>query len=734
VIEVLLSVTLVLAGVAIFSLSFRLWAVARRAAQGARTLEDYGRAAAGMRAEAERLRRTLDEREAWWSALFNTHRDLVLVHGITPAGVPGPFLMANRAACRELGYTPERILTLCPLDIEDAPQPASLPGFTRTELATLTDEEILERQNMTSEARRTMARVLEEGQAMYERTYVTRTGRRFPVEICAWRVATAGGARVLCVAHDITERRRVQRALRESEQRFQDFFAQSPIGVAMYDGEHRLVNVNAMCLRMFGAPNAEEFSRLDFFRSPWLAEEGRRGLARGQSVSFEAPLDFDELRGQGACVSSRTGRAHFEIRIHNMGLDQEFRPKGFLAQVQDVSRRREAEQALILSERQLRQAQKMEAIGTLAGGIAHDFNNILTPIVGYTEMVLDALECPGPLREYLEEVLKASHRARELVGQILTFSRQGEREGQPVQIAPIFKEVAKQIGATLPQTIRMNIVLKAEQDVVIAHPTQIHQLLTNLCTNAVHAMGESGGVLELRLADVALGEQQRRASPHLAAGRYLRISVKDTGCGMDAPTLERIFEPFFTTKPSGEGTGMGLAVVHGIVTSLQGHISVESRPREGTTFHVLLPAAPKAELRAREENGPVPGGRECVLFVDDERDILRMEGHMLESLGYQPVLAGGAEEALRLFRLSPDRFDLVITDQVMPGCSGLELARALLALRPRLPVILCTGFSETVTEDEALALGVRAFLLKPVGMRQMAETIRNILRGEDIQG
>ena len=654
---------------------------------------------------------------------------MVFIHGVTPAGLPGQFMQVNDVACRRLGHTREKMLTLTPLDIEETPVPTAMIGYTRTELAVLSDEEVLERQNITSAARRLIARILGEKQVLYERTFVTRTGRRFPVEISARRFDLLDEPMVMCTAHDITERRRVHRALRESEQRFQDFFANSPIGVAMFDAERRLINVNPACLRMFGVPEPQEFARFDMFDNAWLSEEARRGLRRGENVTYEATVDFDDIRRLGLFVTSRGSKAHFDLLIHNLGMDQDYKPKGYLAQIQDVTRRREAENALMHSERQLRQAQKMEAIGTLAGGIAHDFNNILTPIMGYAEIVLQCGVDGSDSQEYLREILRASHRAKDLVNQILTFSRQTEHEGTPIQMTTIIKEVVKQFQATLPKSITMRTVFRSDNEVVVANPTQLHQIMMNLCTNAVHAMRESGGTIEITTANFVHRRRENSAYPALESGRYLRVSVRDSGIGMDEATMERIFEPFFTTKASGEGTGMGLAVVHGIVSSLKGAITVESKPGAGAMFHVVLPVVERVNVEEKEETAPLPTGHECILFVDDEKDIIKMEAHMLTSLGYHPVLANSGEEALRLFQMNPDRYDAVITDQVMPGMVGTELAKAILGIRPDTPIIICTGFSESVTPEQAREIGVREFMLKPVVMRQLAETLRGVLGG-----
>lgn len=720
----LLSVAACLAAVALGVLYRELWRRSRDSRQAIEEAQQQLAREAQARYKTERL---LQDRQEWSETLFNNSLDMVFIHGVTDAGLPGPFQQVNDAACRQLGYTREKLTALTPMDIEDTPEAVATLGYTRSELAVLTDAQIAQRQNVTSQARQTVTRIIQERQVLYERVFVTRTGRRFPVEISARCFNTEGTPTIMCTAHDVTERHRMRQALTESEQRFQDFFAHSPIGVATYDSERKLVNVNPACLRMFGTPDRQEFGRFDLFDNVWLSDEARRNLKKGESSAYEAEVDFDGIRKLGALVTNRNGRAHFDLMIHNLGLDRDYKPKGFLAQIQDVTRRREAENALLLSERQLRQAQKMQAIGTLAGGIAHDFNNILTPIIGYTEIVLQCDSGDAATQDYLREVLKASHRAKDLVNQILTFSRQSELSGSPIQVSTIIKEVVKQFQATQPQNIEIRTLLKSESDVVVASPTQLHQVIMNLCTNAIHAMKETGGTLDIATASFLHRHRVRSAYPALAPGRYLRISVRDTGTGMDEATIERVFEPFFTTKASGEGTGMGLAVVHGIVSSLKGAISVESKLGVGSVFHVVLPLVERLQADEEESAAPMPTGRETILFVDDERDIVKMQTHMLTTLGYNPVMANSAEEALRLFALNPDRFDLIITDQVMPGMSGTELAKAILGIRPNMPIILSTGFSDVVTPEQARALGVREFMLKPVVMRHMAETIRRAL-------
>jgi PAS domain S-box-containing protein len=390
-----------------------------------------------------------------------------------------------------------------------------------------------------------------------------------------------------------------------------------------------------------------------------------------------------------------------------------------------VSVSRDVTQEVAL-QAQLQQTQKMQAIGTLAGGIAHDFNNILAAVIGYTEIAIADVEKGGVLHDNLKEVLKAGERAKDLVNQILTFSRQSEQDLKPIKVALIVKEVLKLIRASLPATIAIDQDLKSNA-AVLGDYTKIHQVLMNLCTNAAHAMRKKGGVLSVSLADVELDADYAAKHFDIKPGLYLKLSVRDTGQGISSDLLGQIFDPFFTTKQQGEGTGMGLSVVHGIVKSHGGTISVYSEPGEGSIFNVYLPAIESSsEQKAREEK-PVPTGTERILFVDDEQALVKMGKQLLEFLGYKVTTSTSSIEALELFKVQPDKFDLVITDLTMPNMTGDELAQKLMAIRPDIPVILCTGFSTKMTAEKTKKMGIRAFVLKPVIKQDIAETIRKVL-------
>lgn len=381
---------------------------------------------------------------------------------------------------------------------------------------------------------------------------------------------------------------------------------------------------------------------------------------------------------------------------------------------------------------QLREVQKMEAMGTLAGGIAHDFNNILAAIIGYAELAGLSYPEDNQLNANLDQVLKAGYRAKELVNQILTFSRQGSGEQKPVQVHLITKEVLDLLQATIPKSIDIKTSIATNTPLVLVDPTQIHQVLMNLCTNAYHAMKEQGGTLEVSLQTVRLTPDDFIGGLKLEPGDYIKLSVSDTGHGMSQGVRDRIFEPYFTTKKQGEGTGLGLAVVHGIIKSHSGHINVYSEPGQGTVFNVYLPCIESGSHKAEDAAIAFPkGGPEHILYVDDEEPLVIMQRQLLEKLGYHVTTATGSTEALRLFREDPRSYDLVITDMSMPNMSGAELAKQMFAIDPDIPIILCTGFSDSISERKAKYAGFRDYLLKPIVMGDLARSIRNVLDGKN---
>lgn len=399
-----------------------------------------------------------------------------------------------------------------------------------------------------------------------------------------------------------------------------------------------------------------------------------------------------------------------------------------LSIVKDITEQKKSEAERYKLEAQLRQAQKMEAIGILAGGIAHDFNNILSAIIGYGDLIeMYAGRKDSNIRSYLAELLKACFRAKDLVQQILTFSRQTEQRKVPLEIGTIVKEALRLLRSSLPATIQIRRKIASDLGTVLADPTQIHQIMMNLCTNAGHAMRQQGGILEVGLKNVLIGSGISHQGLRLAPGPYLELTVSDTGHGFSESIIERIFDPYFTTKGKGEGTGLGLAVVHGIVKSHGGEITVKSESGKGTTFRVYLPVIDNGTEPVNDNQTPIPGGNERILFVDDEDVLVKIGNLVLTRLGYQVTTASRPEEALQLFQADPQKFDLVITDMTMPNITGDKLARKLIEIRSDISIILCTGFSELITKEMALKIGIRDFLMKPLTAKSLGQTVRNVL-------
>jgi signal transduction histidine kinase/CheY-like chemotaxis protein len=395
---------------------------------------------------------------------------------------------------------------------------------------------------------------------------------------------------------------------------------------------------------------------------------------------------------------------------------------------QELNERKKAEEKKKELETQLRQAQKMEAIGTLAGGIAHDFNNVLYPIIGFAEMTMDLVPEKSVAQKNLVEIITAADRAKDLIQQILTFSRQQEHKPQPMKIQSIIKEALKLMRSSMPATISLVQNIDEQCGPIMADPSQVHQIIMNLCTNAYYAMRKQGGILEVALSEIDIQPGSSNKAFPLNQGLYLCLTVRDTGDGIDPLILDRIFDPYFTTKPPGEGTGMGLALVHGIVKSYGGEISVSSQPGKGTVFHICVPRImePEKQIDILKQKC-IPGQGETILFVDDEKQIIDMVKQMLESLNYKVVVQMDSIEALHEFQRKPEQFDLVITDQTMPRMTGFELSRKMLAMRKDLPIILCTGFSDLVNEEQAHAIGIRKFILKPIMKSQLSGLVHEIL-------
>jgi len=518
------------------------------------------------------------------------------------------------------------------------------------------------------------------------------------------------------------QHRQAQIDLEVSRDRYVDLYEFAPVGYLTLSIEGEIEQLNLTCADMLGSGRERLLSsRFSRFVVPedierWY-EHFLRVIQFGDRRRLELVLQREageRMHVQLDCMRVTVGGAAFRVRVA----------------LTDISERKEAEADIRKYETQLRHAQKMESIGTLAGGIAHDFNNILGAILGNAALALDFLGEGHPASPHLREVHKASVRARTLVRQILTFSRREPQELVTQSLRPIVEETHRLLRATLPAGVELDITLGPETPHVNADATQVQQVLMNLCTNAWHALKDGAGRIGIGLDAVTLDAAAGQRLGGVAGGPFVHLWVSDTGTGMDAATRERIFEPFFTTKPVGQGTGLGLSVAHGIVVAHHGAIVVDSEPGQGSTLHLYFPAADQTTAAAPAPSAPqegTPGHGERVLYVDDDETMVVMVSHLLKRLGYRVSTFQSAQAALAAVREHPETFDFVVTDFNMPECSGLDLAHELGRLRPELPVVVSSGYITDELRVQARAAGVRGLLEKQNTFEELGGMVADIL-------
>jgi PAS domain S-box-containing protein len=501
---------------------------------------------------------------------------------------------------------------------------------------------------------------------------------------------------------------------KHAEERFRLLIETAPTGILICDGQGRITEGNAQLQRMFG------YTREELLGQPIeiLVPEQHRGGHVGHRSSY---INTPQARPMGLGMELRGRRKDgttfpVEISLGPLATDEGMQ---ISSTVVDISERKKLEQ-------QLQTSHRLEAVGQLAAGIAHDFNNILTAISGNTKLALDEVPRDHPVQRNLAEIGKASSRATKLIRQILTFSRQQESQRQVIQLAPVIEEVLKLLRATLPANIEIHPDFRPDVPSVSADTTQMHQILMNLATNAAHAMPQ-GGVLSVQLEAIVVGDDLARTCAGLHEGFYVRMSIADQGCGMSPATIEHIFEPFFTTKPQGEGTGLGLSVVHGIMKTHGGAITVYSEPGKGTVFHLYLPAARGATEVVQPRSQVVFRGRgQRVLYVDDEEPLVLLMTLMLEKLGYKVTGCTAPESALKLFGSTPQDFDVVVSDLSMPRMSGVDLARDLLRIRPGIPILIASGYIRPADNEAVRSLGLPDLILKPDTVEQLGDILHEL--------
>ena len=505
--------------------------------------------------------------------------------------------------------------------------------------------------------------------------------------------------------------------LEESEDRFRQSFDHAATGIALVSLDHQIRASNRYLQQLLGYTEKELAGiLLDDINTPEDRFIGREEMTR----MIEGELTFSQFEKR---YRHKDGHAIWARVNGSLLRDKKGKPLHFIFHIQDLTAEKTAENDKRQLENQLRQAQKMEAIGTLAGGIAHDFNNILSAVGGYTELALLKLPEDSDIHDNLSNVKKAADRATDLVRQILAFSRQAEHEKVPLQISSVVKEALQLLRASLPAMIDINKTIDNAPLFIMADPTQIHQIVMNLCTNAMHAMQDDGGTLNVSLNPITLSDGDTLLERHLRPGDYLRLTVADTGCGMDGQTLERIFDPYFTTKEKGKGTGLGLAVVHGIVESHGGMIKVSSIPGQGTTFDIYFPVADPQAHHQPQTSQANPGGTERVLFVDDEPMLVDLGKAMLAKLGYSVTGVNDPQKAYDIFKQNPENYDIVITDLTMPGLTGNRLAEKLSAIRPDMPILMCSGYVKDIGQHAFLS----GYIHKPITLRDLARSVREAL-------
>jgi len=651
--------------------------------------------------ELERLRLSIEKMfnllNMRYQALLDSEEKFSKAFKANPSGIAisematGRYIEVNESFCTLTGYAPEALIGRTSLELgiwkngeerHHAFQPLLTGGWLR-------DQEV----------------------QIQTRAGVTKT-----VRINAELIELGGKRCIVALIEDITDRKRAQDELLWKTAFLEAQVDSSLDGILVVDARTKRIFQNERLFQLFKVPDAIARDDDD---NPLLQHVLRQA---------KNPRQFSERIAHLYACPDEIGRDEIEL-VDGTILDRYSAPVrgkegkyyGRIWAFRDITGQRQLEE-------QFRQAQKMEAIGTLAGGIAHDFNNILAAINGYIELAKMRVTTDPVANKYLEAVLQGGARAVALVRQILTFSHRQEEQRLPVQLRHLVAEPLNLLRATIPSSIEFEVSLASDLPAVLADATQIHQIVMNLCTNAAHAMKGRPGTLGVRLAHFAADAFMARSIPGLSAGPYVRLSISDSGCGMSQSTLSRIFEPFFTTKAPGEGTGLGLSVVHGIMQSHGGAISVYSTPGEGTVFHLYFPVTADDASPVEDAATETPAGHgERVLVVDDEKPLALLGQTMLQELGYTVENTTSPVEALALVRDQPDSYDLVVTDLTMPGMLGTDLVRELLLIRPDLPVIITTGYSATLTEQRVLEMGARALLLKPLTLHSLGVAVHRVL-------
>ena len=516
---------------------------------------------------------------------------------------------------------------------------------------------------------------------------------------------------------NVTDRVKGEKALKESEERYRKILENVLVGVYQVTLDGKFIFANQKMAEMFGFSSYEELEAVGSIAELYARPEERHKIVDEIINKGFINDEFEYRRKDGQSIWVKLNTRKTTNKEGAIILE------GLMEDITEIKK----------MENQLHQAQKMEAVGTLAGGIAHDFNNILAIILGNAELASDDVPDSNPASQSLKEIRKASIRAKGMIKQLLTFSRKTDEESKPIDMAPIIKESMKMLRSAIPTSVEFKQHISDDPCSVMGDAAQINQIMMNLVTNAADAMSEKGGLLEVTLENIILQEEKSCFDWVLSPGAYVRLMVRDTGEGIEPRIMDRIFEPYYTTKEVGKGTGMGLSVIHGIVKRHGGGIRVESGPGKGTVFEIYFPVLEKTIEEEKKPGGEIKGGSERILFVDDEESLVDLNRQRLERLGYHVKSTTKPEEALEWFKADPDQFDVIITDMTMPRMTGDRLAAEVLKIRPHIPVIICTGYSERMSAKKAEALGVRKYIEKPINYRNLASALREVLEEKQVR-
>lgn len=629
----------------------------------------------------------LIEGERNYREIYNSSSDGIFIHDVKT----GKIIDVNQTMLEMYGYTYEEALQLEIRDISFG-----------------------ERDYTQEIAYEKVKKVVTEGPQLFVWSAKHKSGTCFWVEVALRKTTIGGKGRVLAVVRDITQRKQLDNELRMVKHSIEH----SAYPFEWIQEDSRFLYVNEATCHALGYTHEEMCSMHVADIDPDYSLEVWPGF--WERLKAQKTLVFEtyhhKKNGEKYPVEITANYVNFEGRGH------------VFSYTKDISEKRIYEKEQKQFQNQLQQAQKMEAIGTLAGGIAHDFNNILSGIYGYTELAKFSLNDPESLRDYLDQIFNGAKRAKDLVQQILTVSRKSDQELKPLKAQSVVKEALKLLRSSIPSTIEIKDDIDPACEAIFADPTQVHQIVMNLCTNAYHSMRETEGVLGVSLRPIELLDEMMPRQLDLTPGSYLILEIRDSGYGIPRDILGRIFEPYFTTKQKGDGTGLGLAVVHGIVKSFGGDITVASEPGNGTIFHVYLPVAEKIRQEPRKElTPPLQVGTERILFVDDDETIVKVSKKMLETLGYTVIAMISSVNALDTFKKAPNDFDLVITDVTMPGMTGADLGGHILQIRPEIPIILSTGSDELTNAEKVKLIGSHDYLIKPITHADLAKTVRKVL-------